>query len=142
LALYHMDNPTVFYNREDVWRLAREVFSTDASGQTREQVMRPYYAIVQLPDRTEPEMVLMLPFTPAERNNMIAWFAARMDGDNYGRLLLYEFPKDVLIYGPMQIEARIDQHPDISQLLTSWAQRGRSEEHTSESSHVKRSYAV
>ncbi|MFO7310697.1 MAG: UPF0182 family protein [Bacillota bacterium] len=124
LALYHMDNPTVFYNREDVWRLAREVFSTDASGQTREQVMRPYYAIVQLPDRTEPEMVLMLPFTPAERNNMIAWFAARMDGDNYGRLLLYEFPKDVLIYGPMQIEARIDQHPDISQLLTLWAQRG------------------
>ncbi|HEY8417521.1 MAG TPA: UPF0182 family protein, partial [Limnochordales bacterium] len=124
LALYHMDNPTVFYNREDVWRPAREVFSSDASGQTREQVMSPYYAIVQLPDRDEPEMVLMLPFTPTERNNMIAWFAARMDGDDYGRLLLYEFPKDVLIYGPMQIEARIDQHPDISQLLTLWAQRG------------------
>ncbi|OUM99275.1 MAG: hypothetical protein BAA04_11135 [Firmicutes bacterium ZCTH02-B6] len=124
LALYHMDNPTVFYNREDVWRPAREVFSSDASGQTREQVMSPYYAIVQLPDRGEPEMVLMLPFTPTERNNMIAWFAARMDGDDYGRLLLYEFPKDVLIYGPMQIEARIDQHPDISQLLTLWAQRG------------------
>lgn len=124
LALYHMNNPTIFYNREDVWRLAREVFSTDAFGQTREQVMSPYYAIVQLPDRPEPEMVLMLPFTPTERNNMIAWFAARMDGDDYGRLLLYEFPKDVLIYGPMQIEARIDQHPDISQLLTLWAQRG------------------
>jgi len=124
LALYHMDNPTIFYNREDVWRLAREVFSSDAAGQTREQVMSPYYAIVQLPDRAEPEMVLMLPFTPTERNNMIAWFAARMDGEHYGRLLLYEFPKDVLIYGPMQIEARIDQHPEISQLLTLWAQRG------------------
>ena len=124
LALYHMTNPTIFYNREDVWRLAREVYSTGADGQTREQVMSPYYAIVQLPDRDGPEMVLMLPFTPTERNNMVAWFAARMDGGDYGRLLLYEFPKDVLIYGPMQIEARIDQHPDISQALTLWAQRG------------------
>lgn len=125
-SMYHMRNPTIFYNREDVWRFAREVYTGGESIRTREQVMDPYYVIVRLPDRDEPEMVLMLPFTPSERNNMIAWLAARMDGDNYGRLLAYRFPKDELIYGPMQIEARIDQHPDISQLLTLWAQLGSS----------------
>lgn len=125
-SMYHMRNPTIFYNREDVWRFAREVYTGGESVRTREQVMDPYYVIVRLPDRDEPEMVLMLPFTPSERNNMIAWLAARMDGDNYGRLLAYRFPKDELIYGPMQIEARIDQHPDISQLLTLWAQLGSS----------------
>lgn len=123
-SMYHMRNPTIFYNREDVWRFAREVYTGGDSARTREQVMDPYYVIVRLPDRDEPEMVLMLPFTPSERNNMIAWLAARMDGDNYGRLLAYRFPKDELVYGPMQIEARIDQHPDISQLLTLWAQLG------------------
>lgn len=125
-SMYHMRNTTSFYNREDVWRFAREVYTGAESVRTREQVMDPYYVIVRLPDREEPEMVLMLPFTPSERNNMIAWLAARMDGDNYGRLLAYRFPKDELIYGPMQIEARIDQHPDISQLLTLWAQLGSS----------------
>jgi len=125
-GLYHMRNPTLFYNREDVWRFAREVFSTSETTRTREEVMEPYYVIVHLPDEPEPEMVLMMPFTPSERNNMIAWMAARMDGDNYGRLLTYRFPKDELVYGPMQIEARIDQHPDIAQLLTLWAQRGSS----------------
>lgn len=125
-SMYHMRNPTIFYNREDVWRFAREVYSTGEMTRTREQVMEPYYVVVRLPDEPEPEMVLMLPFTPSERNNMIAWLAARMDGDNYGRLLAYRFPKDELIYGPMQIEARIDQHPEISQLLTLWAQRGSS----------------
>lgn len=123
-SMYHMRNPTIFYNREDVWRFAREVYTGGDSARTREQVMDPYYVITRLPDRNEPEMVIMLPFTPSERNNMIAWLAARMDGENYGRLLVYRFPKDELIYGPMQIEARIDQHPDISQLLTLWAQLG------------------
>ncbi len=125
-ALYHMRNPTIFYNREDVWRFAREVYSSGELTRTREEVMDPYYVIVRLPGEPRPEMVLMLPFTPSERNNMIAWLGARMDGDNYGRLLAYRFPKDELIYGPMQIEARIDQHPDIAQLLTLWAQRGSS----------------
>lgn len=125
-ALYHMRNPTIFYNREDVWRFAREVYSTGEMTRTREEVMEPYNVIVRLPGEPRPEMVLMLPFTPSERNNMIAWLGARMDGDNYGRLLAYRFPKDELIYGPMQIEARIDQHPDIAQLLTLWAQRGSS----------------
>lgn len=125
-SMYHMRNPTIFYNREDVWRFAREVYSTGEFTRTREEVMDPYYVIVQLPDEPNPETVLMLPFTPSERNNMIAWLAARMDGDNYGRLLAYRFPKDELVYGPMQIEARIDQHPEIAQLLTLWAQRGSS----------------
>ncbi len=125
-ALYHMRNPTIFYNREDVWRFAREVYSTGETTRTREEVMDPYYVIVRLPGEPHPETVLMLPFTPSERNNMIAWLGARMDGDNYGRLLAFRFPKDELIYGPMQIEARIDQHPDIAQLLTLWAQRGSS----------------
>lgn len=125
-SVYHMRNPTIFYNREDVWRFAREVYSTSEASRTREEVMEPYYVIIHLPGAQEPEMVLMLPFTPSERNNMIAWLAARMDGDQYGRLLAYRFPKDELVYGPMQIEARIDQHPDIAQLLTLWAQRGSS----------------
>jgi uncharacterized membrane protein (UPF0182 family) len=88
--------------------------------------MDPYYTIIKLPGWEKPEFVLILPFTPTDRKNMIAWLAARSDGENYGRLLLYEFPKHKLIYGPMQIEARINQDGDISQQLTLWDQRGSS----------------
>src|SRR5690554_4220178 len=113
-----MNNPEVFYNKEDLWNIANERYA----GSTVR--VEPYYIIIKLPDEEREEFVLMLPFTPVNRNNMIAWMAARSDGDNYGELLLYRFSKDRLIYGPMQVESRIDQEPEISQLLSLWSQRG------------------
>jgi len=117
-STYHMKNPTVFYNKEDHWNVPTENYSGNSIQ------MEPYYIISQLPDEEKTEFILMLPFTPATKNNMIAWMAARSDGENYGDLLVYNFPKDKLVYGPMQIESRIDQDSDISQLLTLWSQRG------------------
>ncbi|MBD3273994.1 MAG: UPF0182 family protein [Candidatus Marinimicrobia bacterium] len=117
---YHMTNPEVFYNREDMWRFPNEIYEGN------ERQMEPYYLIMRLPEETEEEFLLFLPFTPVNKNNMIAWMAARSDGEHYGKLILYEFPKQELIYGPMQIEARIDQDPNISQLLTLWGQQGSS----------------
>ena len=117
-AVYHMSNPEEFYNREDVWRFPLEIY------EGRQEVMEPYYVIMDLPGGDRPEFTLILPFTPVSRDNMIAWMAARSDGSNYGKLLLYEFPKQELIYGPRQIEARIDQDPEISQQLTLWSQEG------------------
>lgn len=117
-AVYHMSNPEEFYNREDVWRFPLEIY------EGRQVVMEPYYVIMDLPGGDRNEFTLILPFTPTNRDNMIAWMAARSDGSSYGKLLLYEFPKQELIYGPRQIEARIDQDPDISQQLTLWSQEG------------------
>ena len=115
---YHMGNSEVFYNREDLWRFPTEIYEGN------EHLMLPYYAIMRLPEATKAEFLLILPFTPANKDNMIAWMAARSDGENYGKLLLYEFPKQELVYGPRQIEARIDQNPQISQQLTLWSQEG------------------
>ncbi len=115
---YHMNDPQVFYNREDLWRFATENYEGN------QQPVEPYYQIMHLPGESKEEFVLILPFTPVNKDNMIAWMAARSDGDNYGNLLLYEFPKQKLIYGPFQIEARIDQNPEISQQLTLWSQKG------------------
>ncbi|MGK7874984.1 MAG: UPF0182 family protein [Xenococcaceae cyanobacterium] len=115
---YHMGNSEVFYNREDLWRFPTEVYEGN------EQLMQPYYAIMRLPQEKKAEFLLILPFTPANKDNMIAWMAARSDGESYGKLLLYEFPKQELVYGPRQIEARIDQNPQISQQLTLWSQEG------------------
>jgi uncharacterized protein len=117
-ATYHMEDPVVFYNREDLWQVPSEKYF----GAT--QPLEPYYSILQLPGEVEPEFVLMQPFTPARRDNMIAWMAGRSDGENYGEILVYLFPKDRVIFGPMQIETRIDQNPLISQQLTLWDQRG------------------
>jgi hypothetical protein len=116
--LYHMWDPEVFYNREDLWRLPTEIYEGN------EQLMEPYYVIMSLPEYDTEEFILILPFVPVNRDNMIAWMAGRANGDNYGELLLYEFPKQELIYGPSQIEARIDQNPEISQQLTLWSQEG------------------
>ena len=116
---YHMTQPEVFYNQEDLWKFPREVYAG------HEEVMSPYYTIMQLNGNKE-ESLLILPFTPSNKNNMIAWLAAGSDGPNYGKLTLYEFPKKDLVYGPMQIEARIDQTPDISEALTLWNQQGSS----------------
>lgn len=117
-AAYHMRDPQVFYNQEDLWNIPREIY------ESREQPMDAYYIIMKLPGEAKEEFLLMLPFTPNRKDNMIAWMAARCDMPNYGRLLVYKFPKEKLIYGPMQIEARIDQQTEISQQFTLWGQRG------------------
>lgn len=119
-ATYHMQDTQVFYNREDRWQGPVENYGGS------QQPMEPYYIIIQLPEETEPEFVLMLPYTPADRNNMVAWLAARSDGEKYGQMVVYEFPKGELVYGPAQVEARIDQDPQISEQLTLWDQRGSS----------------
>lgn len=117
-ALYHMTDPQVFYNREDKWTLPTEKYGSE------EKAMEPYYVITVLPGEKEPEFVQIIPFTPQNKKNMISWLAARSDGENYGKMLVYEFPKQELVYGPMQIEARIDQDTTISQQLSLWDQRG------------------
>ncbi|MFO7814283.1 MAG: UPF0182 family protein [Halanaerobiales bacterium] len=119
-STYHMKDPVVFYNKEDLWNIPNEKFADSTIK------MEPYYIMSTLPDTelSELEYLLMMAFTPANKNNMIAWMAGRSDGDNYGELVLYEFPKDTLVYGPSQIESRIDQDSQISQLLSLWSQRG------------------
>ena len=117
-ALYHMKDPGVFYNREDVWEIPEELYE----GSKIE--MQPYYLITKLPGFQKEEFILLLPFTPREKKNMIAWMAARNDMPHYGEIIVYMFPKEKLVYGPMQIEARIDQNPEISQSFTLWSQSG------------------
>jgi uncharacterized membrane protein (UPF0182 family) len=114
---YHMETPEVFYNREDLWQFPRQ--PTDGGA-----TMTPYYMIMRLPGQEEAENILMLPLVPSQRENMIAWLAARCDPRHYGELIVYEFPKDKLIYGPFQIEARINQNTAISQQLSLWNQLG------------------
>ncbi|HWN58131.1 MAG TPA: UPF0182 family protein, partial [Methylomirabilota bacterium] len=115
---YHMTDPQVFYNREDLWGFPRESYA----GQTAP--MQPYYVIVRLPGQKDAEYMMMLPMTPSGRDNMIAWMAARCDGADYGHLFEYSFSKDRLIYGPYQIQARINQNPEISRQLSLWNQMG------------------
>jgi uncharacterized membrane protein (UPF0182 family) len=116
--VYNMTDPNVFYNKEDVWALPVEKFD---QGQ---QPVQPYYVIMRLPGQAREEFLLMLPFTPRGKDNMISWLAARSDGEQYGKLLLYRYPKEKLIYGPSQFESRIDQDPVISAQLALWSQRG------------------
>jgi uncharacterized protein len=119
-ATYHMTDPQVFYNREDLWNIPQAVFNGVP------QSILPYYIIMKLPDAKSAEFILMLPLTPAKKDNMVAWMCARCDGSHYGQLLIYTLSKDKLIYGPMQIEARINQQPSISAELTLWGQQGSS----------------
>jgi uncharacterized protein len=115
---YHMDRPDVFYNREDLWQFPRQ------ADYGRNDVMAPYYIIMRLPGEHQAEFFLMLPMAPSRRDNMIAWLAARCDPPDYGKLIVYEFPKEKLVYGPFQIEARINQNTEISQQLSLWNQMG------------------
>ncbi|HTW45438.1 MAG TPA: UPF0182 family protein [Acidobacteriaceae bacterium] len=115
---FHMTDPQVFYNREDLWASPKEVYNGNTLA------MDPYYILMKLPGSTRLEYLLMTPFTPQNRDNMIAWVAARCDFPEYGKMIFYELPKDKLIYGPNQIEAMIDQNTTISQQLTLWDQRG------------------
>ncbi len=117
-STYHMQNPDVFYNKEDYWNIPNEIYATE------EIILEPYYLIAKLPGFEKEEFILITPFTPTNKNNMIAWLAARNDGEEYGKMLVYKFPKDKLIYGPMQLEALIDQDSEISQQITLWSQSG------------------
>jgi uncharacterized membrane protein (UPF0182 family) len=122
-GLYHMTNPAVFFNREDLWTVATESGS-DSNGQQTTQMMQPNYVLMKLPGGTGEEFVEILPFTPANRNNLIGWIAGRCDGADYGTAVVYDFPKTKLIDGPQQIEARIDQNAQLSGQLTLWNQQG------------------
>lgn len=117
-AAYHMEDPQVFYNREDLWAVPTEIRDT------QEEEMSPYYVVMQLPDQEGVEFLMMRPYVPNGRQNMIAWLYADSDGEDYGQLGVFKFPKEELIYGPMQVEARLDQDAYISQQLTLWSQRG------------------
>jgi uncharacterized protein len=115
---YHMTDPAVFYNREDLWGFPRENYADETVE------MQPYYVIMRLPGETNSEYILMLPMVPQGRDNMISWLAARCDGADYGHLFQFAFSKDKLFYGPYQIQARINQNPDISRELSLWNQMG------------------
>lgn len=117
-STYHMTDPDVFYNKEDYWNIPNEIYAEN------EIKMEPYYIVTKLPGHKREEFILMTPFTPSTKNNMIAWLAAKNDQPEYGNLIVYKFPKEKLIFGPMQIEARIDQDSEISQQLTLWGQKG------------------
>ena len=117
-ATYHMQDPRVFYNKEDLWSIPKR------QDMRQELEIDPYYTIMRLPGQPREEFVLLMLFTPVGRDNMIAWLAARSDGEHYGRLAAFLFPKQRLIFGPRQVAARIDQDPIISQQLSLWNQRG------------------
>lgn len=117
-AAYHMEDPQVFYNKEDLWAAPTEIRLQG------EEEMAPYYVVMQVPGEEEVEFLLIRPYVPNGRRNMIAWLYADSDGEDYGLLEVFKFPKQELIYGPMQIEARFDQDPYISQQLTLWNQHG------------------
>jgi hypothetical protein len=122
-GLYHMTNPEVFYNREDQWSVATETASDQ--GDQSAQPMRPNFVLMTLPGESSGlEFAEILPFTPISRNNMIGWIAGRSDGANYGKAVVFDFPKSRLVDGPQQIEARIDQNAQLSAQLTLWNQQG------------------
>ena len=127
-GLYHMTNPEVFYNREDLWTVATEVGMGEGGAQ-QTQPMQPNFVLMKLPGETGAEFVEILPFTPANRPNLIGWIAGRSDGEHYGTSIVYDFPKTRLVDGPIQIEARIDQNAQLSGQLSLWNQQG---------SHVRR----
>ncbi len=115
---YHMRDPQVFYNREDQWQIPQEIYGSES------RTIQPYYLIMKLPTENKEEFILLHPYNPISRPNLIAWLAARSDGLQYGKLLLYNFPKQKLVYGPNQIQALINQDPVISQQITLWNREG------------------
>ena len=118
LLTYHMTDSQVFYNREDKWEIPQEIYGD------KSQPVKPYFLIMRLPTEVEEEFILFLPFTPTSRNNLIAWLAGRSDGEQYGKVLLYKFPKQKLVYGIDQVEALINQDPVISQEISLWNNQG------------------
>jgi uncharacterized membrane protein (UPF0182 family) len=133
-ALYHTQDTNSFFQREDLWNVARQVSLSQDKQQQQEQSIEPYFVLMQLPGEKEGvEFAEILPFTPSNRNNMIGWIAGRCDGEAYGSLLAYNFPKSRLVDGPLQIEARIDQNAQLSAQFTLWNQQG---------SHVQRGHLL
>jgi uncharacterized protein len=123
-GLYHTHNTKVFFQREDLWSIATQNV-VDKDGKKKPEPIEPYFVLMQLPGESiANEFAIILPFTPSNRNNMIGWMAGRCDGENYGKLLVYNFPKSRLIDGPLQIEARIDQNAQLSSQFTLWNQQG------------------
>jgi uncharacterized protein len=118
-STYHMDQPQVFYSKEDLWTVAS---MGGAEGKTKQ--LDPYYTIMKLPGERSEEFILMLPFTPKNKNNLAAWMAARSDGEHYGKLVVYRFPKQKQVYGPQQMVARANQDPEISQQISLWTRGG------------------
>jgi len=123
-TIYHMDNPQIFYNKEDQWEIP--TIASEGEGVSADGIPRlsPRHIIMKLPGEEKEEFILMLPFTPRAKDNLSAWMVARSDGENYGELLVYRFPKDKLIFGPKQIIGRINQNPEISRQISLWDQRG------------------
>ncbi len=115
---YHMKDVKVFYGKEDLWETPQEIYRGTP------QPMEPYYIIMRLPEEQQEEFMLIRPFTPENKKNTVAWLAARSDGDNYGTLLAYYLPKDKLIYGPMQVENRIEQDTAITEQFALWGRGG------------------
>lgn len=120
--IYHMQNPRVFYNKEDMWASAEEIVDVG-----KRQLVAPYYIVERFEEKEE--LVLMLPFTPKAKENLVGWLAVRIEGEHYGKLIAYKFPKDETVYGTMQIEARINQEPKISSQITLWNQHGSQAKH-------------
>jgi len=119
-STYHMDNPAVFYNKEDQW----EIPTVGVGTQAQQQRMEPYYSIMRLPGEPRAEFIQMLPFTPRQKDNLAAWMVARSDGERYGKLMVFQFPKQKVIFGPKQVNARIAQDQNISPQITLWNQQG------------------
>ena len=112
-----MKDVKVFYNKEDIWDIGREFFVN------QEQNITPYYVIIRLPGEDSAEFLLMQSFTPKQKQNLIAWVAGRCDAENYGKVLVYKFSKQQLVYGPMQFEARVDQNDEMASQFTLWSRR-------------------
>lgn len=123
-TIYHMDEPQIFYNKEDQWEIpdTSQEGKTNPSGKT--SVMAPRHIIMRLPGEEKEEFIFMLPFTPRAKDNLSAWMVARSDGENYGNLIVYRFPKDKLVFGPKQVIGRINQDAEISRQISLWDQRG------------------
>ena len=117
-SIYHMEDPQSFYNREDQWEIP--VMGVES----KREAMEPYYTIMKLPGEKKEEFILLIPFNPKKKDNLSAWMAARNDGEHYGKIVVYRFPKDRLVYGPKQIVARINQDTEISRQVSLWDQRG------------------
>jgi uncharacterized membrane protein (UPF0182 family) len=117
---FHMRDPQVFYNKEDIWEIAHNLFGQSG----HPEPVQPTYVVATLPGEKQSEFLLILPFTPRAKDNLIGWMAARCDGEHLGDLVFFQLPKQQLMYGPMQIESRIDQDQNISKDLTLWNQQG------------------
>ncbi|MBU1016931.1 MAG: UPF0182 family protein [Patescibacteria group bacterium] len=121
---YHMDDPQIFYNKEDLWEIPAIAQEGEQQSDGKVPAMTPRHMIMKLPGEKTEEYILMLPFTPRAKDNLSAWMVARNDGEQYGKLVVYRFPKDKLVFGPKQVISRINQDAEISQQISLWDQRG------------------